>query len=87
MSIVQTPVADDDDNAVTVFPDIIVHKRGSNTDNLLVIEFKKLSSRIKKDKDIDKLNAFKRELGYQYALFIELGTRQSDESVTEVIWI
>ncbi|MEZ8448322.1 hypothetical protein AB6C93_21015 [Vibrio splendidus] len=77
-----------DDNAMTVYPDIIVHRRGSNDHNLLVIEFKKTSSKVNSNKDIVKLNAYKRDLNYTHALFIELGTTHPfDSSVTEVRWI
>lgn len=57
-------VDSDDTNAVTVFPDIIVHHRGTN-DNLLVIEAKK-SNYSGKDLDGQKLKAFKKDLGYKY---------------------
>lgn len=76
-----------DANAVTVYPDIIVHQRGSNDENLLVIEFKKSSSRIDRAKDFNKLHAYKNDLDYKYALFIELGTRKIDSAVTSVSWI
>lgn len=76
-----------DVNAVTVYPDIIVHQRGSNNENLLVIEFKKSSSRIDRAKDINKLHAYKNDLEYRYALFIELGTREIDPAITSMNWI
>ncbi|ELP1878800.1 hypothetical protein QU233_004325 [Vibrio vulnificus] len=78
-----------DDNAMTVYPDIIVHRRGSNDDNLLVIEFKKSSSRVSNSKDMTKLHAYKRDLHYRYALFVELGTdiKASDPEITEVRWV
>lgn len=38
--LTQTNVSSDDTDAVTVYPDIIVHRRGTN-DNILVIEVKK----------------------------------------------
>ncbi len=41
-----------------VFPDIIVHKRGSNKHNLLIIEIKKSSSNISCDYDIEKLRRY-----------------------------
>jgi len=78
-----------DDNAVTVYPDIIVHNREGNDDNLLVIEFKKSSSKVNHGKDITKLHAYKRDLHYKYALFVELGTsrKASEREVTQVMWI
>jgi len=43
-----------------VFPDIIVHKRGKNgsTNNTLIVEIKKTSSKIKNDYDLEKLKAY-----------------------------
>jgi hypothetical protein len=60
-----------DENAQTVYPDIVVHERGT-TINYLVIEFKKTSSRVGDQKDFMKLQAFCRQLGYSHALFVEL---------------
>lgn len=56
----------DDTEAVTVFPDIIIHKRGTNK-NFAVIECKKTSSKISDDQ---KLRAYLREhnkLKYKHA--------------------
>lgn len=60
-----------DENAQTVYPDIVIHKRGSKN-NYLVIEFKKTSSRVGDEKDFTKLRAFCQQLGYRHALFVEL---------------
>ncbi|EHR7861429.1 TPA: hypothetical protein NJ344_004824 [Vibrio parahaemolyticus] len=78
-----------DDNAMTVYPDIIVHRRGSNNDNLLVIEFKKSSSSVGSGKDMLKLRAYKTDLHYRYALFVELGTTRmrAEPEVTQVRWV
>jgi hypothetical protein len=64
---------DQDIEAVTVFPDIIVHKR-STDENLLVIEMKKTTSRENCEYDIRKLRAFKSELQYRFAAFVQLET-------------
>jgi len=68
----------DDTEAKTVFPDIIVHQRRTN-ENLLVIEMKKSTnpSSDDREKDIKKLKAFKRELDYQFAIFIDIGVGDS----------
>lgn len=58
----------------TVFPDIIVHKRGRGHEdkgNLLVIEVKKSSSSVSEEHDLKKLQGYKEELGYQYAVFLK----------------
>jgi len=56
-----------------VFPDIIVHQRGTNS-NLLVIEVKKNTSSKKRECDERKLKYFTKsdeEYHYSYGLFIE----------------
>lgn len=63
---------EDDTNAKTVFPDIIVHQRGTD-ENLLVMEVKKSSNGDKGNSDRDKLGAFqKKPFCYAYAAFIRL---------------
>lgn len=61
----------DDDEAKTVFPDVIAHRRGTQ-ENYLVLEFKKSSSRVDREIDLRKLRGYKRQLGYTYALFVEV---------------
>jgi hypothetical protein len=63
-----------------VFPDIIVHKRGDNNNNLLIIEVKKQSSRIPFDYDQLKLSAYTspengNHLKYQLGAFIVTNAR------------
>lgn len=71
LDIKRRDTSSDDTQATTVFPDIIVHKR--NTDeNLLVIEIKKTSSRENDDYDLGKLNAFKVQLEYSFAVFLKI---------------
>lgn len=74
----------DDLYATTVFPDIIIHHRGTKQ-NLLAIELKKKESGNYKDRkeyDIKKLNAFKKQLGYQFTVFIAI-----DSKDWELQWI
>ena len=75
-----------DTEAITVFPDIIVHKRGTD-ENLLVIEMKKTTSK-KTDTtyDLGKLKAFKSQLGYQFAIFIKLQT-DGKAGIDEIQWV
>lgn len=75
----------EDEDAKTVFPDVIVHQRGGN-ENYLVIEFKKSTSRIGREVDLAKLQGYKQQLGYQYALFVEVGTDEQS-TVTELQWV
>ena len=64
-------IPSDDLNGQTVFPDIIVHRRGTD-ENLLVVEVKKTSNPEPTEKDLDKLGRLKDFLEYRYALFIRL---------------
>ena len=58
-----------DTNGVSVYPDIIIHHRGTKN-NLVVIEAKK-SSYTGKNSDIEKLHAYKNDLGYKFAFKVE----------------
>lgn len=59
----------------TVFPDIIIHKRGNNLNNLVVIEVKKKENNHGKEFDLKKLKAFKKELNYKWAFYIEFNNQ------------
>jgi len=62
----------DDDSGQTVYPDIIVHHRGKNEDNLLIIEAKKSTSNIDEERDHLKLIAYREApLNYKYGLFLK----------------
>lgn len=66
-------ILDNDQDAKTIFPDIIVHRR-NRADNLLVLEIKKSNSNVSFESDKIKLKAFTdREGDYNYkvGLFIE----------------
>ena len=64
---------EEDSDAKTVFPDVVIHQRG-RPENYLVIEFKKSSSMVDHEVDLRKLRGYKedRYLRYQYALFLLL---------------
>lgn len=57
----------EDIDAMTVFPDIIIHKRGIPA-GFVVIEAKKSNNNTGYDKE--KLELYKKELGYKYAFFV-----------------
>lgn len=64
----------------SVYPDIIVHKRGSNDYNILIIEIKKSNSYISKSYDDLKLRSYTSEehgntLKYSLGIFIEFNIR------------
>lgn len=59
-----------------VYPDIIIHERGTNNKNLCVIEVKKSTSKVIRDYDFMKLQAYTsidygNTLNYQLGIFIE----------------
>jgi hypothetical protein len=58
---------------ISVYPDIIVHHRGTD-ENLLIIEVKKDSIANDGEYDIMKLREYRAQLGYRYAAYIELCT-------------
>lgn len=78
----------DDTEAKTAFPDIIIHKRGNNTDNLLVIEVKKLTAGPTRIDKIDKkkLIAFldTNQLNYKYGLALQIPVGGS--STAKLFW-
>lgn len=70
-----------------VFPDIIVHKRGTD-DNQLVIEAKKSTEPDhQKNKDRCKLRAFVKDLGYRFAAFLVIRTGNSNPGIDPPEWI
>lgn len=73
LNIRRRQIESDDTQATTVFPDIIVHRRGTD-ENFVVIEMKKTTSRETDDYDLGKLEAFKGQLGYQFAIFVKVAT-------------
>jgi hypothetical protein len=71
-----------DNNAHTVYPDIIVHKRGHNENNLLIVEIKKSSNSDEKAKEKDKLKLgkYKEKFNYTYTLFLSVPTGEGSKS-------
>ena len=75
----------EDEEAKTVFPDVIAHRRGTKQ-NFLVLEFKKSTSHVDREIDRRKLLGYKSQLGYTHALFIEVGTG-GQASIAALEWI
>lgn len=73
LEIKRRKVSSDDTQATTVFPDIIIHRRGSD-ENYVVIEMKKTTSHENDEYDLQKLQAFKDQLGYRFAIFLKIKT-------------
>ena len=76
----------------SVYPDIIVHKRGSNANNLLVMEIKKSSSNLSREFDIQKLKAYTRNefkedvLKYKYGVLVEIGVCDKSSEGPKTLW-
>jgi hypothetical protein len=67
------------DSGLTVYPDIIVHKRGDNSRNFLVIEAKKMHR--PSATDSLKLTLFTTELEYRYGVFLGFGNGMTPASL------
>jgi hypothetical protein len=78
-------VESDDTYGTTVFPDIIVHKRGER-DNLLAIEIKKSNNPRGNGLDFRKLAAYQEQLAYQHAVFICFDTGPVEFGVAEAVF-
>ncbi len=76
-------IPDSDDEGSRVFPDIIVHKRGK-AKNYIIVEVKVQWKNSKSEHDKKKLNAYKNDLGYLFAYYIEL-TEQRKDVLIEIV--
>ena len=77
---------DAEGNTVSVYPDIIIHKRGNNDSNLIVIEVKKANADDNSKKfDCEKLKAFTKSDGlkYKYGIYLELN-KNSNHGLKEL---
>lgn len=68
-----------------VVPDIIIHRR-MTSDNLLAVEIKKSTNQEHSFKDLEKLAAFREQLGYQNSLFIRFLTGVNDVGLVDLDW-
>jgi hypothetical protein len=55
-----------------IFPDIVVHRRGHDADNLLAIQIKKETNQESRECDRAIILAMKDQLSYQHGLLIDL---------------
>ncbi|SFN37893.1 hypothetical protein [Salegentibacter flavus] len=60
-----------DQGSSFVYPDIIVHKRDTN-DNLLLIEVKMAWKNSKRQNDFLRINEYLKEFDYKYGIYLEL---------------
>ena len=71
-----------------VFPDIIVHRRGHDRANLLVIEVKKETNTEPRTCDRAKIEAMKREFGYTSGVLLDLpGGRGAADREPKEEWL
>ena len=71
-----------------VVPDIIVHRRGAEGPNLLVLELKKTTNRDSRDCDHMRIRAFREQLGYVHAALIECETRKERAPEVRIVeWL
>ncbi len=74
-------------NGAIVVPDIIVHRRGT-PDNLLVIEVKKSDTTEADEEVLEKLDSFRSShLRYRHALFVKLIVGPGGPRVGRVEWV
>lgn len=77
---------------ISTFPDIIVHRRMRNDENLLVVEVKKRNSQVNHKHDYAKLKAFTESSKYNayhfsYGVFLLLNTGRNWKSIKpELRW-
>ncbi|MBN9220177.1 MAG: hypothetical protein J0I79_19705 [Mesorhizobium sp.] len=85
---IEWPDTDGTPTVNKVYPDIIVHQRGHDEENLLVIEVKKTSNPAPDEGDLQKLSRIKHALNYRYAVFLRLPFRNDAEiDKVQVNWI
>jgi hypothetical protein len=71
-----------------VVPDVIVHRRGPEGPNILVLEMKKTSNPVPRDCDRARIHAFRAQYHYEFAALIECETRAGrDPAVGVVDWL
>ena len=76
----------DGEHGSRVFPDVIVHERGT-PNNFLVVELKKSSNPESDNFDFEKLRRYCIELGYVHGLFIRFSVGQEVAGVSRVAFV
>ncbi len=76
--------ARDEHGESLVVPDVIVHWRGAEGPNILVLEVKKTSNPAPRDCDRARIHAFRAQYGYEFAALIECETRAGHEPAAGV---
>lgn len=68
-----------------VFPDILVHERNSDENNMLVLELKRPGLSLVHDSQ--KLRAYHTQLHYRHAGHVIIGQNRLGELIREIKWI
>ena len=55
-----------------IYPDVIIHRRGSQESNLLVMELKKCTNTAPRKRDRTKLEYCVEKFGYEFAVLVEI---------------
>lgn len=76
IGLIPESINSDDEKATTIYPDIIIHRRGKTglNNNLAVIEFKKNPTKKEESSDKEKIKKIKQELKYQIGIFLKCHT-------------
>ncbi|MGI8316876.1 hypothetical protein [Halobacillus mangrovi] len=87
----ETEFDDIEYTVISIYPDIVIHKRGGNDNNLLIIEIKKSSNNLDFSYDHKKLqcyteNSTPNSLKYKFGLFIEFETGVLKPKLPSFIW-
>lgn len=80
--------ASDNNDMKIVVPDIIIHRRGTNSHNLLAIEVKKTSNSDNGEYDYRKLKEYTNQnnaLKYKFGIFIKFFVKQDKYTEPEII--
>ena len=73
---------------VMVAPDIIVHKRGGDGPNVLVVELKKSTNAEGHHCDRIRIDAFMAQIGYDFGAIVSCETRPGhDHSIAVIDWM
>lgn len=71
--------------ASKVFPDILIHERNTDANNMVALEIKRPYQRLRHDRE--KLRAFRDQLMYRHVGHIIVGHDRQRQVVREVRWI
>lgn len=78
----------DSDGKSLASPDVIVHRRGADGQNLLVVEMKKNTNPDRGNCDRLRLSAFRGQLGYLFGALVICETRKGYAPVTDLAdWV